>query len=100
MKVINQFQKRGYDTPLTEQQINKANLQEKEQLLKEKKKEIAANIPLSLKYNRTLPKIKEIFMKYWHLLHINPNLAGIFQNPPVLALSRNKNLRHYWYQIN
>ena len=68
-----------------QQQINKANLQDREQLLKEKKKGTATNIPLSLKYNRTLPKIKEIVMKHWHLLHINPNLVEIFQNPPILS---------------
>ena len=44
-KIINQFQKRGYDRSLIEQQISKANLQEREQLLKEKKKETATNIP-------------------------------------------------------
>ena len=32
-------------------------------------------------------------MKHWLLLHINPNLAEIFQNPPILAFRRNKNLR-------
>ena len=32
-------------------------------------------------------------MKHWHLLHIKPNLAEIFQNPPILALHQNKNLR-------
>ena len=32
-------------------------------------------------------------MNYCHLLHINPNLAEIFQNPPILAFRRNKNLR-------
>ena len=92
-KMINQFQKSGYDRSLIEQQINKSNLQGREQLLKAKKKETATNIPLSLKYNRTLPKIKEIVMKPWNLLHIKPNLAEIFQNPPILAFRRNKNLR-------
>ena len=58
--MINQFQKRGYDRSLIEQQINKANLQEREQLLKAKKKETATNVPLSLKYNRTLPKKKKL----------------------------------------
>ena len=42
-KMINQFQKRGYNRSLIEQQINKANLQERKQLLKEKKKETATN---------------------------------------------------------
>ena len=87
--MINQFQKRGYDRSLIEQQIKKANLQERRRLLKEKKKET-----LSLKYNRTLPKIKDIVMKHWHLLHIKPNLAEIFQNPPILAFRRNKNIRY------
>ena len=60
---------------------------------KRKQKETATNIPLLLKYNRTLPKIKEIVMKHWHLLHIKPNLPEIFQNPPILAFRQNKNLR-------
>ena len=32
-------------------------------------------------------------MKHWHLLHINSNLAEIFQNPPISAFLWNKNLR-------
>ena len=43
--MINHFQKHGYNRSLIEQLIDKANLQEGEQLLKEEKKEIAANIP-------------------------------------------------------
>ena len=61
--MINQFQIRGYKSSLIEQQIDKANLREREQLLKEKKKDTATTIPLSLKYNRTLTKIKEIVTK-------------------------------------
>ena len=61
-KIINQFQKRGHDRSLIEQQINKVNLQERKQLLNEKKKETAKYISLSFKYNITLPKIKEIVM--------------------------------------
>ena len=37
--MVNQFRKRGYNnSSLIEQQIDKANLQEKKQLLKEKKR--------------------------------------------------------------
>ena len=32
-------------------------------------------------------------MKHWHFLHIDPNIAEIFQNSPILAFRRNKNLR-------
>ena len=37
---------------------------------------------------------------YENLLHINPNIAEIFQNSSILAFCRNTNLRDYWYQIN
>ena len=77
----NQFQKREYNRSLIEQQIDKANRQEREELLKEKKKDTATTIPLLLKYNRKLPKTKYIVMKHWHLLLINLNQAEIFQNP-------------------
>ena len=60
---------------------------------KRKQKETATNIPLLLKYNRILPKMKEIITKHWHLLHINPNLAEIVQNPPIFAQRWNKKLR-------
>ena len=39
-KMINQFQKRGYDRSLIEQQINKTNLQEREQLFFLKRKKL------------------------------------------------------------
>ena len=29
-------------------------------------------------------------MKHWHLLHVNSDLAEIFQNLPTLAFRRNK----------
>ena len=57
------------------------------------RKETPTDIALLLKYNRALPEIKEIVMKRWHLLHVNPNLAEIFQNPPILAFHQKKNFR-------
>ena len=94
-KVIIQFHKRGYSRSLIEEQIDKANLQEREQRLKEKEKGTGTIISLLLKYNRTLIKIKTIVMKHWHLLHINPNLAEIFKKSPILAFCQNKNLRDF-----
>ena len=111
---------------LNEQQIDKTNLQEREQILKEKKKDAATTIPSLLKYNRMHPKIKEVVMEHWHPLHVNPNLvhnlakclnvclqtkwmwvrvslqlhlAKIFQNPPLLSFCWRLQ-RLYWYQIN
>ena len=57
-----------------------------------KQKDTATTITLSLKFNRTLPDMKENFMRHWQLLHIKPTPVEIFQNPPILAFCRNKNL--------
>ena len=88
--MINQFQKHGYERLLIEQQIHKVNLQEREHLLKEKKKNTGLTIHLSFKYNRALPEIIGIVLKHWHLLHIKPNLTEIFRNASILAFRRNK----------
>ena len=74
-KMVKEFHKGGYNRSLIEQQIDKANLQEREQLLKEQKKDSAATVPLLLK-NKSI--------KHQYLLYINTNLAEIFQNPPNL----------------
>ena len=50
-------------------------------------------IPLVLKFNRTLPNIKEIIDKHWHLLQINPKLKNIFQERPVIGYRKNRNLK-------
>ena len=49
---------------MTNKLIKLTYRREREQLLKEKKKDAATTIPLLLKYNRMHPKIKEIVMKH------------------------------------
>ena len=44
--MIKQFKKRRYNRSLIEQQIDKTHLQEREQILKEEKKDTAITIPL------------------------------------------------------
>ena len=50
-------------------------------------------IPLVLKFNRTLPNIKEIIDKHWHLLQIKPKLKNIFQERPIIGYRKNRNLK-------
>ena len=73
--------------------LTKPTYRRENKFQKKKKKETVTNISLSPKYNRTLPKIKNVLMIHWHLLLIKPNIAEIFQNPPILTVLQNKNLR-------
>ena len=43
--------------------------------------------------NRTLPDLKTIIDKNWHILQTEPKLNEIFAETPILAFKRNKNLR-------
>ena len=43
-------------------------------------------------YNRTLPNVKRAISENWNLLHINQELKDVFQEPPILAFRRNRNL--------
>ena len=51
--------------------------------------------PLSLTVtcNRTLPDLRTIIDKNWHILQTEPKLKGIFAEPLILAFKRTKNLK-------
>ena len=85
-KMINQFQKLGYNKSLIEQQTDKVNLQQKAAFERKKENHCYNYLFIALKCNRPPPKITTTVMKHYHLLHTNSNLAEIFQNPPILAL--------------
>ena len=50
-------------------------------------------LPLTVTYNRTLPDLKAIIDKNWHILQIEPKLKETFAEPSILAFKRNKNLK-------
>ena len=43
-------------------------------------------------YNPTLPNVKRAVANNWNLLHINQEFKDVFQEPPILAFRRNRNL--------
>ena len=94
-KLANTFEKRGYKTEQVSKQIRKALQTPRENLLKDKEKEQSNRIPLILKYNRTLPSIKNIINKHWDILQIDRDIKDTFTEKPVIAYRRNKNLRDF-----
>ena len=66
---------------------------ERNALLAPKSKEEHQNrVPFVLPNNKTLPNVKQIINKHWHLLQINSNLRTAFKQEPIIAYRRNKNL--------
>ena len=93
-KLKTDFVKRGYNENFVEEQFERISTKERKSLL-EKKSTLSnqTRIPLVITYNTTLPNIKEIIYKHWNLLQINTVLRPLFEEKPIIAYRRNKNLR-------
>ena len=76
-------------------QFNKANARSRDVLLQsEGKQNLTTNrLPCVTTYNKSSPDIKETINKHWDILKVDPNLEQIFQEKPVMAFKRNKNLK-------
>ena len=64
--------KRGYNRKDTTTQINRSISIPKNELLNKIKTSSTEHLPLTVTYNRTLPKLKTIIDKNWHILKIAP----------------------------
>ena len=65
----------------------------KERLLKKFKASTTERLPLTGTYNRTLPDLKTLIDKNWHILQIEPKSNFYFAEPPILAFKRSKNCK-------
>ena len=73
--------------------MNRAISIPRKELLNKIKTSNAERLPLTITYNRSLPDLKTIIDKNWHILQIEPKLKETFAEPPILAFKRNKNLK-------
>ena len=78
---------------MVNKEIQKATKQDRTGLLNKEKTEIGNHLTLCVTYNKTLPNIKTILGKHWHILNVNPELKKVFENKPLFAFRKNKNLR-------
>ena len=47
----------------------------------------------SVAYSPTLPNIRELTNKHWHILNINNTVANVFKATPFVAYRKNTSLR-------
>ena len=50
-------------------------------------------IPFAVTYSPTLPNIREIINKHWHILNINNAFRNVFKATPVIAFRKNTLLK-------
>ena len=71
-RLLNTLTKRGYNKTDTTTQINRAITIPRNELLNKIKTSNTERLPLTVTYNRTLPDLKTIIDKSWHILQIEP----------------------------
>ena len=91
-KLRNKLIERGCKQQEINEGIEKTKTSDRKKLLEEKAKKQSNRIPLALPYNRTLRNVKRAISNNWNLLHINQEFKDVFQEPPILAFRRNRNL--------
>ena len=69
------FIKRGYQSKILDHHFERAMNVDRKLLLENKEKpSTQENLPLVLTFNKTLPNIKNVIDKHWHILSIDENL--------------------------
>ena len=89
------FVKRGYSDSEVKEQVNRAKAIIREDTLHSKEKKESFGIPFVTTFNRTLPPLAAIFRKHWSLLSLNQKLEDAFDEYPVMAFKRCRNLKDY-----
>ena len=89
------YLKQGYDQKLVDEQIEKVHKLVRDALLQEKyqEKQDLKRIPLILTYSRFLLNLTVVVCKSWNTAQTNKNLRELFQQHPITAFKRNKNLK-------
>lgn len=82
------YVKRGYNY-----HFERAMLIDRKTLLQTNEKPpTKGNLPLKITFNKTLPIIKHVIDKYWHILSINEKFKKGFDKKLLIPYERNKNL--------
>ena len=94
------FHERGFPKASTEQQKNKTNGIMRSSLLIDKEKTRTSRTPFTTTYNELHPPIRKIINSHWDILRTHNELAETFNEKPVVAFRRNKNLRDILGQVH
>ena len=84
---------RGYPESLVQRTLSEVIFENRKQALQPKPKQNKKILPFVTQYHPTVPNVKQILMKHWHLIEKQPLLKEIFREPPLLSYKRGKSLK-------
>ena len=85
--------KRGYNSKLIDNQLEKVDKLNREDLLQYNQPKNSDRVPLVLTYTDALPNIHSILYRHMNTLHHSDEMKEIFPKPPIVAFRRDKSLK-------
>lgn len=84
---------RGYPRNLIENTLSEINFTERESALKQETKIPKDILPFVTQYEPSVPNIKQVLMKKWHIIQNQPLLKEIYKEPPIISFKKGKSLK-------
>ena len=84
---------RGYPDNLLNTTLSEVNFSERMSALQNKQKTRKRILPFVTEYRPSVPNLKHILMKKWHLIQKQPLLRAIFKNPPLISYRKGRSLK-------
>ena len=87
------FISRGYFSNVLDNHFKEVLEKDRRSLLQYTTPSTKTRLQFAAVYNKNLPDIKSAIHSNWETLRINSKLANIFEEKPIIAFKRNKNLK-------
>ena len=84
---------RGYSENLIETTLSGVNFEDRKLALRQKQKQNKRILPFVTQYQPSVPSLKQILMKSWHLIEQQPLLSEIYKDPPLISYKRGRSLK-------
>ena len=84
---------RGYPGNLSKKILSEVNFSQRMSALQNKQKTRKRILPFVPEYRPSVPNLKNILMKKWHLIENQPVLREIFKDPPILSYRKGRSLK-------
>ena len=84
---------RGFPEDLINTTLSEVNFKDRKLALQQKPKTNQRILPFVTQYQPSVPNLKQILMKNWHLIEQQPLLSEIYKKPPLVSYKRGRSLK-------
>ena len=85
---------RGYPQNLIQKTLSEVKFEDRKLALQQRKsKENKRILPFVTQYQSSVPNLKQILMREWHLIESQPLLNDIFKERPIISYKKGRSLK-------